>query len=201
MEAAAESGNILGTMYLPTDSKISEHASELRDILDLLAEYDWLLADHVRTPIDPSWCTPKVLVFVEIVLGHYTTDFQGIAFVDQRHIAACLARIIPRLPRTNGLLKCAELMGHGSTGVAKSTVKGMPTKFQQDVVQMFRGREVNLCKSFSALCNSYLIYQISVIATSVAEEGLDFPASSFLSSIFSLPTRHRHAILSSVSIH
>ena len=121
-----------------------DHIPELQGILNVVSQYDWLFGDGIETLIDPSWCTPKVVVLVDILLAHHTQQFQGIAFVEQRHIAACLAKTVSRLPRAQGNLKCAELIGHGSSGVAKSSVKGMPTRFQQDVVRMFRDRRVNL---------------------------------------------------------
>jgi endoribonuclease Dicer len=181
MDNCIESTNpALSLQYLhveeqPTDP---DHLPELEGILRVVSQYDWLFADDVQTPIDPNWCTPKVMVLVDILLAHHTQEFQGITFVEQRHIAACLAKTIPRFPQAQGYLKCAELIGHGSGGVTKSSVKGMPTSFQRDVVQMFRDREVNLCKLRAYTSNNiYYLCIASVIATSVAEEGLDFPVS------------------------
>jgi endoribonuclease Dicer len=120
-----------------------DHLPEIRKILNLVSQYDWMFGDDVNTLIDQNWCSPKVTALVDILLAHHKKEFQGIAFVEQRHTAACLARMIPRLPKANGRLKCAELIGHNSGNPGKS-LQGMPTRLQRDVVQMFRDREVNL---------------------------------------------------------
>ena len=82
----------------------------------------------------------------------YTNDFQGIVFVEQRHVAACLARILPRIPQLEPYIRSSQLIGHGASNMAKSQVRGMALKTQQDVVRMFRDREVNLrtCCIFSS---------------------------------------------------
>ncbi|KAG6887655.1 hypothetical protein C0992_011325 [Termitomyces sp. T32_za158] len=82
--------------------------------------------------------------------------FQGIVFVEQRQTATYLAHILPMLPGLQGLLRCGALMGQGtnSEGIGKPTPAG-----HKDSVESFRRGDIDL-----------------LIATSVAEEGLDFPA-------------------------
>lgn len=182
MATEADAANSLAvTEYLSPEGHESRFPSksettQLQQILNVICEYDWLFADDETALINPDWCTPKVLALVEILLTHHTQGFQGIAFVDQRHTATCLAKIIPRIPQPQRRLKCAELMGHGAGAGTKSSGQGMPTRFQQDVVQMFRNKEINLCVSLFCY-HAPLLYSGSstVIATSVAEEGLDFP--------------------------
>ncbi|KAF9646833.1 hypothetical protein BDM02DRAFT_3180798 [Thelephora ganbajun] len=132
---------------------------KLDQILQLLTQYDGHFAGATGKALDPTWCTPKVIALVDILLDNYHEDFQSIVFVEQRHVATSLAELINRLPNATGRLKCAVLLGHGATDNSAASIKGMPTRVQGDVVRMFRKREVNV-----------------LLATSVAEEGLDFPA-------------------------
>ncbi|KIK15716.1 hypothetical protein PISMIDRAFT_292156 [Pisolithus microcarpus 441] len=124
-----------------------------------------------------AWCSPKVKALTEVLLEYYTSTFHGIVFVEQRQVATCLAKILGNVPELRGKIRCAELVGHGgghgsgrhnsgsggTRGKAavsvRADVKGMGLARQQDTVKMFRDGELNL-----------------LIATSVAEEGLDFPA-------------------------
>ncbi|KAK0458512.1 P-loop containing nucleoside triphosphate hydrolase protein [Desarmillaria tabescens] len=108
-------------------------------------------------PIPLEWCTPKIKTLVDVILAHHSSTFQGIVFVEQRQTAMCLAKLLPNIPQLNGLVRCADLVGHGvnSEGVSKD----ITTANQGEVVKSFRAKEINL-----------------LIATSVAEEGLDFPA-------------------------
>ncbi|KAI0628716.1 hypothetical protein C8Q77DRAFT_1145050 [Trametes polyzona] len=110
----------------------------------------------VPPPIPFSWCSPKVCTLAETLFHRYTETFQGIIFVEQRHIASCLATILPRIPILSHLIRAEQLVGHGKD---TAQIKGMGTRNQQDTVKMFRERLINV-----------------LVATSVAEEGLDFPA-------------------------
>lgn len=122
----------------------SDLVDKLDQILQLLAQYDEHLTDANGNTVDPSWCTPKVLALVDILLANFHDNFQSIVFVEQRHIATSLAELISRLPNATGRLKCAVLLGHGATDNSTASIKGMPTRVQGDVVQMFRKREVNI---------------------------------------------------------
>ncbi|KAI0373238.1 hypothetical protein BV20DRAFT_963060 [Pilatotrama ljubarskyi] len=106
-----------------------------------------------------SWCSPKVRKLAETLFERYTDSFQGIIFVEQRHVASCLATILSRIPLLNHIIKTEQLVGHGKDMSNKAHAKGMGTRSQQDTVRMFRERQINV-----------------LVATSVAEEGLDFPA-------------------------
>ncbi|GJE87973.1 hypothetical protein PsYK624_040560 [Phanerochaete sordida] len=115
--------------------------------------------DIVPIRIDLKWCSPKVVLLSQLLFEYYKQDFQGIIFVEQRHVAACLSKMLPRIPPLELYFKSAQLIGHGASSVQKSQVRGMALKSQQEAVKMFRDGECNL-----------------LVATSVAEEGLDFPA-------------------------
>lgn len=130
-----------------------------------------------------------------MLLEYHTPTFHGIVFVEQRQVAACLAKILGNIPELRGKIQCAELVGHGGghgggghgggngsgrgKGVAsaRADVKGMGLARQQDTVRMFREGDINL-RAFSenfSLAVPGLIDGLLVVATSVAEEGLDFP--------------------------
>lgn len=126
------------------DNDKSDLFNKLDHILQLVAPYDEHFADTTGKLLDQSWYTPKVIALVDILLAHYHESFQGIVFVEQRHIATSLAELINRLPNTTGRLRCAVLLGHGTTDNSTASIKGMPTRVQGDVVQMFRKREINV---------------------------------------------------------
>lgn len=137
---------------------------EVEDLRDGLAEFKSFFEDEngsevIPTTVHLKWCSPKVRELIDILFAHYTSNFQGIVFVEQRHVAACLSKILPRVPQLSHLIKTGQLIGHGTTNLAKMQTKGMALRTQQDIVKLFRERKINL-----------------LIATSVAEEGLDFPA-------------------------
>ncbi|KAF8432446.1 hypothetical protein L210DRAFT_960898 [Boletus edulis BED1] len=129
----------------------------------------------VPIPVPLAWCTPKVKALAEVLLAYHTPTFHGIVFVEQRQVAACLAKVLSKIPELRGRIRCAELVGHGSGHSTRSkggsntnaasgvNVKGMGLARQQDTVRLFRRPYeeggLNL-----------------LVATSVAEEGLDFPA-------------------------
>ena len=111
----------------------------------LLSKYQLLFVESEHAfDVGREWCTPQVLALVDVLLKHYTDSFQGIVFVEQRHVALSLSRLLPRLPELKGRIKSAELVGHGGTTAAKAQLKGMAIANQQDVVKLFRDGEINL---------------------------------------------------------
>ncbi|KAI0668445.1 hypothetical protein C8Q78DRAFT_1081310 [Trametes maxima] len=134
---------------------------KLRELEMTLASFhDFFdISEPEPKPIPLTWCSPKVRKLAEVLFGRYTDKFQGIIFVEQRHIATCLSIMLGRLLLLNHLIKADQLVGHGKDTTAKAHTKGMGTRNQQDTVKMFRERQINV-----------------LVATSVAEEGLDFPA-------------------------
>ncbi|KAJ6620284.1 hypothetical protein B0H10DRAFT_2359801 [Mycena sp. CBHHK59/15] len=116
---------------------------DICQIQNILAEYDFVFNCSPKTsPVCLEWCSPKIRVLVDVLISHNSPTFQGIIFVEQRQIAVCLARVLPCIPALSGLIRCAELVGHGDSAEIS-----------------FRDGAINL-----------------LIATAVAEEGLDFPA-------------------------
>lgn len=149
-DTAVQNGGVASELGPPwfsinEDNDKSGLVDRLNQISQLLAQYDEHFGDASKTLPDPSWCTPKAMALVDILLNNYHENFQSIVFVEQRHIATSLAELINRLPNAAGRLNCAVLLGHGATDNSAS-IKGMPTRVQGDVVQMFRKREVNVCE-------------------------------------------------------
>lgn len=100
--------------------------------------------DVVPRRIDLKWCSPKVVMLSELLFAYWKQKFQGIVFVEQRHVAACLSKMLPRIPPLELYFKSAQLIGHGASSLQKSQLKGMALRSQQDVVKMFRDGEINL---------------------------------------------------------
>ncbi|EIN07990.1 hypothetical protein PUNSTDRAFT_144457 [Punctularia strigosozonata HHB-11173 SS5] len=145
------------THHSSPSAVLSSTNAVLDKFAPLLGDADSVDPDVVQIDIDIEWCTPQVAALAETLISHYKPTFQGIVFVEQRHIAVALARLLGRLPELRGRVRCADLVGHG--GQTTANLKGMEIQGQQDVVRAFRRGEINL-----------------LVATSVAEEGLDFPA-------------------------
>ncbi|KAH9063782.1 hypothetical protein EDB83DRAFT_2519936 [Lactarius deliciosus] len=155
-------------LYADVSHKIDDPPAcdvpELRDLYEILAEYQPFFehtsfCEDVPSPwsLSLSWFSPKVQTLVDILLENYTPEFHGIVFVDRRHIARVLSGIISRIPTLKGIITCAECVGHGRDD--KGIAGGMPIHRQRKIVNDFRDGKINL-----------------LIATPVAEEGLDFPA-------------------------
>ncbi|KAH7928196.1 P-loop containing nucleoside triphosphate hydrolase protein [Leucogyrophana mollusca] len=174
LEAAAKESEPVGfdddAYYRMDPKRTFDIPPNLEQIDSILSEYSAFFEDPasplaVPIPVPLAWCSPKVKALAEVLLEHHSETFHGIIFVEQRQIAACLAKILSCIPELRGRIRCAELVGHGSghnhrgKQAASASTKGMGLARQQDIVRGFRDGSLNL-----------------LVATSVAEEGLDFPA-------------------------
>lgn len=93
--------------------------------------------------------TPKVQSLVKILLTYqHTEDFRAIIFVERVVSALVLPKVFAELPSL-GFVRCASLIGHNNS-------QEMRTCQMQDTIAKFRDGRVTL-----------------LVATSVAEEGLD----------------------------
>ncbi len=175
-ESAA--GETVEVVSAPAPKELPPEIYHIAEILLDFQSFFILESNPTCSPlsIPLEWCTPKIKSLVDVILAHHSSTFQGIIFVEQRQTAMCLAKLLPNLPQLNGLVRCADLVGHGvnSEGVSKDITTGN----QGEVVKLFRTKEINLRQlkiySMSQLSSNWFII---VIATSVAEEGLDFPVS------------------------
>ncbi|KAE8660545.1 Endoribonuclease Dicer-like protein 1 [Hibiscus syriacus] len=93
--------------------------------------------------------TPKVQSLIKILLKYqHTEDFHAIIFVERVVAALVLPKVFAELPSL-GFIRCASLIGHNNS-------QEMRTGQMQDTIAKFRDGRVTL-----------------LVATSVAEEGLD----------------------------
>ncbi|KAG2020892.1 type III restriction enzyme-like protein, variant 2 [Coprinopsis cinerea AmutBmut pab1-1] len=134
----------------------------LYDLLEIIDGFEPYFVSSEETselpiPVPLDWCTPKLRIMVNIIRSHLANPIQMIIFVEQRQTAACLAQVLEVIPELKGLAKCGYLMGHGTAG--DITRRDEERKSKADPIKLFREKEINI-----------------LIATSVAEEGLDFPA-------------------------
>ncbi|CAE6519845.1 unnamed protein product [Rhizoctonia solani] len=106
-----------------------------------------------------SWFTPKLKYLISVLEANRTEDFSALVFVEQRQVASTLAWLLPLVPELRDWIKAAPLVGHGDGSRAGFEGSGMAHTTQRSIVREFRSGAINL-----------------VIATSVAEEGLDFQA-------------------------
>ena len=175
---------------------------EIRDILTDFESFfsDGSITNDIPIPVNLEWCAPKIRVLVDILLAHHSPTFQGIVFVEQRQVAAVLAKILPAIPQLKGAIRSAFIVGQGIglEGTSKTTSSN-----QGDAVKQFSKGDINL-RSYSLFCFCmWCSFGIKVIATSAAEEGLDFPVwntTSVLSTYTQELCSRRHATSSSALI-
>ncbi|KFK24145.1 hypothetical protein AALP_AAs61459U000300 [Arabis alpina] len=93
--------------------------------------------------------TPKVQSLIKLLLKYqHTADFRAIVFVERVVAALVLPKVFAALPSL-GFIRCASMIGHNNSHEMKSSQ-------MQDTISKFRDGHVTL-----------------LVATSVAEEGLD----------------------------
>lgn len=120
---------------------------DITEIDTILSGYESFFSDEsgdVPIPVPLLWLSPKVHILVDILRESALSSFQGIIFVEQRQVASCLAKILPQIPELQGLIRCAELVGHGGANSGSMQARGMGLARQNDVVQLFRDKEINL---------------------------------------------------------
>jgi endoribonuclease Dicer len=93
--------------------------------------------------------TPKVQSLIKLLLKYqHTADFRAIVFVERVVAALVLPKVFAELPSLS-FIRCASMIGHNNSQEMKSSQ-------MQDTISKFRDGHVTL-----------------LVATSVAEEGLD----------------------------
>lgn len=171
----------------PSENSESQRVSHLDAAREVAERHRERFSDEVI--MEESWLSPKILKLVELLqqTKRRTDTFQGIIFTQQRSVAAAVSWILSRIPRLRSWIMCSVVMGHGTTNAPsmKKATDGMQFKLQHEVIEKFRKHEINL-----------------LVATNVAEEGLDFKASpKYFRKPLELMASRRHATSSSDTIH
>ncbi|KAJ1310059.1 hypothetical protein OPQ81_006811 [Rhizoctonia solani] len=143
-----DSGTTSDKTWLELDAAYNDNLSLIQERAKDLSESQIL-----------SWFTPKLKSLISILEANRTEDFSALIFVEQRQVASTLAWLLPLVPSLRDWVKAAALVGHGDGSRLGFEGSGMAHTAQRSIVRDFRSGKINL-----------------VIATSVAEEGLDFQA-------------------------
>lgn len=158
------------TMLTDLERRITNQTQDLdKDALideDLALKETHELIDTIECPRNPNvddiqTFSPKIAKLIQL-LGFIVNNmgqFCGIIFVERRHTAIALQKLIESLD-TLDKIKCGILIGHGT---ADEGDVQMTFKEQNKVIQKFRSGELNF-----------------LIATNVAEEGLDIQPCNFV---------------------
>jgi hypothetical protein len=106
----------------------------------------------------PKHCMKRYLL-LDVLKEYQQDDFKVLIFVKTRCGVYELAKFLAESPQVNHFVKVGTLLGHGASTGVNNTVGGMSSNKQQGVLSEFKQGTVNV-----------------LIATSVAEEGLDVPS-------------------------
>jgi len=128
---------------------------ELHLIIDILQDFQNVFPPDIISPISSpvpvsnlDWCTPKLKVLVDILLEHHSPSFQGIIFVEQRHDASTLSKVLNLIPELHGKIRSAFLVGQGvnSDGVSTQT-----DFYDGDPIKLFRDHVLNIRKQIGLI--------------------------------------------------
>ncbi|KAG1233174.1 hypothetical protein G6F35_001373 [Rhizopus arrhizus] len=158
------------TMLTDLERRITNQTQDLDKTAlideDLALKETHELIDTIECPRNPNVddvqaFSPKVAKLIQLLgfIVNNMEQFCGIIFVERRHTAIALQRLIESLDALDKI-KCGILIGHGTTD--EGDVQ-MTFKEQNKVIQKFRTGELNF-----------------LIATNVAEEGLDIQPCNFV---------------------
>ncbi|KAI8332965.1 putative dicer-like protein [Choanephora cucurbitarum] len=157
---AHKHGLFTPTLYMP-EQKLSQ-----KDIM-LMQEAYKLCPEEIPPPDikDSTLFTPKAQALVDCLSHILDTDdkseeFCGIIFVERRHTAVAIKILIEQIEELNMMFRCEVLYGHGTTTGGNLQMK---YTVQNEVIAKFRKGKINL-----------------MIATNVAEEGLDIQACNYV---------------------
>ncbi|KAF1798735.1 dsRNA-specific ribonuclease III dicer [Mucor lusitanicus] len=151
------------TLYTPEQKLSNEDQQLLQEAYELCS-----ITDNNTTEPDLTnerQFTPKARVLVDCLKDILANDankqgFCGIIFVDRRHTAVAIKILIESISVFKEDIRCDVLIGHGVKSGGDLQMKY--TK-QNEVIAKFRAGELNL-----------------LIATNVAEEGLDIQACNYV---------------------
>jgi len=116
---------------------------------------------EVSTLGDTRQISPKLELFIDLLVRESTPHFAGLVFVEQRTDAAVLSHLLSVHPRTKHLFECATFVGTSASIYRKDTGIGdlIEPRGQKHTLDDFRNGKKNL-----------------IISTSVLEEGIDMSA-------------------------
>jgi len=142
---SVEMEDVIASTGLPS-KKIPD---ELYFVIDIIQDFQSFFPRNKMSSSSPvpvsnlDWCTPKLKTLVGILLEHYSPSFQGIIFVEQRHDAYTLSKVLNILPELHGKIRSAFLVGQGVNADGVST----RTEFYEgDPVKLFRDHILNIRK-------------------------------------------------------
>ncbi|KAK9367184.1 hypothetical protein V1509DRAFT_627224 [Lipomyces kononenkoae] len=144
---------------LPLETEVSSEEKEKKELEEeVMAEVRQILTDHKFSPpsLDPAHLSDKVLSLLEFVARSYKNakaNIKCIIFVERRYTAWILYNLLRQLAPFG--CKPGVLTGHGETSMVDLS---MAFREQSILLYNFRHNKVNC-----------------LVATSVAEEGLDMP--------------------------
>lgn len=170
-------GSLLKSQVIDDDNELVTRL----DKLDLtLSRFRKRFISDVRS-LPSEWLSPKLQAAINVLVEHRSETFHGIIFVQQRQVVMALSWMLSRVAETKDWIRCGELTGHGDYSTDGERVIGMNINAQREVVESFRAGKLNLrrSKQLGAFSEDNF-FSFQVIATSVAEEGLDFPVNSFV---------------------
>ncbi|EPB86344.1 hypothetical protein HMPREF1544_06883 [Mucor circinelloides 1006PhL] len=151
------------TLYTPQQKLSKQDQQRLQEAYNLCPTTPNVISDP---DINNEYLfTPKARVLVNCLKDILANDankkdFCGIIFVDRRHTAAAIKILIESLSVFKEDIRCDVLIGHG---VRSGGDLQMKYTEQNEVIAKFRAGELNL-----------------LIATNVAEEGLDIQACNYV---------------------
>eukprot|EP00158_Paraphelidium_tribonemae_P009679 Partr_v1_DN28928_c2_g1_i1_m25909 putative Dicer-like endonuclease involved in cleaving double- stranded RNA in the RNA interference (RNAi) pathway. Produces 21 to 25 bp dsRNAs (siRNAs) which target the selective destruction of homologous RNAs leading to sequence-specific suppression of gene expression, called post-transcriptional gene silencing (PTGS). Part of a broad host defense response against viral infection and transposons len=138
-----------------------------------LEEYQQLITDMQPPDMVPESFAAKVIKLVKVLEKFHAErpeKFTGLIFVERRVVALALERFLSTYPHINAALRVGLILGHGSSGVSGGKAR-FKSDNQAEIISNFRNGKVNL-----------------LIATSVAEEGIDIPQCSLIIRFDPCPT-------------
>lgn len=154
---------------------LRERGDECVDWLDAEKIYLMNILSQIKTAelsdasmMEPGALSPKIEKLIEVLAEEYDADmargeqsFSGIIFVEQRVGVSVVTEILSRHPKTKDIFRCGALVGSSqrSGRSGKNLTELVDPKKMDPTLADFRAGKINL-----------------IVATSVAEEGLDVQA-------------------------
>ncbi|KAF8420020.1 hypothetical protein EV426DRAFT_613050 [Tirmania nivea] len=136
-------------------------------LMNILSEIDTFeLSD--ASMMESGSLSPKMEKLIEVLVEEYEADmergeqsFSGIIFVEQRVGVSVITEILSRHPKTKDIFRCGMLVGSSQhfASAGKNLTELVDHKMTDSTLEDFKRGEKNL-----------------IVATSVAEEGLDVQA-------------------------